>query len=89
MKIKMKTFTYTIKDKEGIHARPAGIIVAEAKKYSSSISITNKGKKADLKRIFGVMGLCVKSNEEVLIEIDGSDEELAYTKLKELFEENL
>ena len=85
----MKTFTYTIKDKEGIHARPAGIIVAEAKKYSSSISITNKGEKADLKRIFGVMGLCVKSNEEVLIEIDGSDEELAYTKLKELFEENL
>ena len=85
----MKTFTYTIKDKEGIHARPAGIIVAEAKKYSSSISITNKGKKADLKRIFGVMGLCVKSNEEVLIEIDGFDEELAYTKLKELFEENL
>ena len=85
----MKTFTYTIKDKEGIHARPAGIIVAEAKKYSSSISITNKGKKADLKRIFGVMGLCVKSNEEILIEIDGSDEELAYTKLKELFEENL
>ena len=85
----MKTFTYIIKDKEGIHARPAGIIVAEAKKYSSSISITNKGKKADLKRIFGVMGLCVKSNEEVLIEIDGFDEELAYTKLKELFEENL
>ena len=85
----MKTFTYIIKDKEGIHARPAGIIVAEAKKYSSSISITNKGKKADLKRIFGVMGLCVKSNEEVLIEIDGSDEALAYTKLKELFEENL
>ena len=85
----MKTFTYIIKDKEGIHARPAGIIVAEAKKYSSSISITIKGKKADLKRIFGVMGLCVKSNEEVLIEIDGSDEELAYTKLKELFEENL
>ena len=85
----MKTFTYIIKDKEGIHARPAGIIVSEAKKYSSSISITNKGKKADLKRIFGVMGLCVKSNEEVLVEIDGSDEELAYTKLKELFEENL
>ena len=85
----MKTFTYTIKDKEGIHARPAGIIVSEAKKYFSSISITNKGKKADLKRIFGIMGLCVKSNEEVLIEIDGSDEELAYTKLKELFEENL
>lgn len=85
----MKSFTYTIKDKEGIHARPAGIIVAEAKKYVSSITITNKGKKTDLKRIFGVMGLCVKSHEEVLIEIEGADEEVAYSKLKELFEANL
>ncbi len=85
----MKSFTYVIKDKEGIHARPAGIVVAEAKKYSSTISITNKGKKADLKRIFGVMGLCVKSGEEVLIEADGADEETAISSLKNVFETNL
>ncbi len=85
----MKSFTYVIKDKEGIHARPAGIVVAEAKKYNSSISITNKGKKADLKRIFGVMGLCVKSGEEVLIEADGADEETAISALKNVFETNL
>lgn len=85
----MKSFTYVIKDKEGIHARPAGIVVAEAKKYTSNVSITNKGKKADLKRIFGVMGLCVKSNEEVLIEVDGADEDLAIKKLQEVFEKNL
>ena len=42
----MKTFTYVIKDKEGIHARTAGIVVAEAKKFNSNISIENKGKKA-------------------------------------------
>lgn len=59
----MKSFTYVITDKEGIHARPAGLVVAEAKKYASSISIENKGKKADLKRIFGVMSLCVKCGE--------------------------
>lgn len=85
----MKSFTYVIKDKEGIHARPAGIVVAEAKKYSSTISITNKGKKADLKRIFGVMGLCVKNGEEVLIEADGADEEAAISSLKSVFEANL
>ncbi len=85
----MKSFTYVIKDKEGIHARPAGIVVAEAKKYTSNISITNKGKKADLKRIFGVMGLCVKSNEEVIIEAEGSDEDLAIKNLQEVFEKNL
>lgn len=85
----MKTFTYVIKDKEGIHARPAGIIVAEAKKFESNISIANKGKKADLKRIFGVMGLCVKSGEQVVIEISGQDEDAACEALKKVFETNL
>lgn len=85
----MKSFTYVIKDKEGIHARPAGIVVAEAKKYSSSVSVLNKGKKADLKRIFGVMGLCVKSGETVEIQIEGSDEEAAAENLEKVFSENL
>ena len=31
----MKTFEYTIKDELGIHARPAGLLVKEAKKYES------------------------------------------------------
>lgn len=85
----MKSFTYVIKDKEGIHARPAGIVVAEAKKYASTVSITNKGKTADLKRIFGVMGLCVKSGEEVSVSIEGIDEEAAATALLKTFQENL
>ena len=85
----MKSFTYVIIDKEGIHARPAGIVVAEAKKYSSSVSILNKGKKADLKRIFGVMGLCVKSAETVEIQIEGADEEEAAASLEKVFIENL
>ena len=85
----MKSFTYVIKDKEGIHARPAGIVVAEAKKYASTVSITNKGKTADLKRIFGVMGLCVKSGEEVSVYIEGADEEAAATALLKTFQENL
>lgn len=29
----MKTFEYTIKDELGIHARPAGMLVKEAKKF--------------------------------------------------------
>lgn len=85
----MISFTYQIKDKEGIHARPAGIIVAEAKKFVSDIKISNKGKTADLKRIFGAMGLCVKNGEVVEITINGQDEELASETLKKVFENNL
>ena len=36
----MKTFDYTIKDELGIHARPAGLLVKEAKKFTSDCTIT-------------------------------------------------
>ncbi len=85
----MKSFTYVITDKEGIHARPAGIVVAEAKKYASAITIENKGKKADLKRIFGVMSLCVKCGEEIVVTADGADEEAAAAGVEKVFKENL
>lgn len=85
----MQTFTYTIRDKEGVHARPAGIVVAEARKYASNITITSKGKTADLKRIFGVMGLCIKFGEEITITVEGSDEESAAEAIQKAFAMNL
>ena len=85
----MKTFTYVIQDKEGIHARPAGIVVGEAKKFASNVTIENKGKSADLKRIFGVMSLCVKYGEEVKISCDGADEADAAVAIEKAFKENL
>ena len=35
----MQTFTYVIKDELGIHARPAGLLVKEAKNFSSTITL--------------------------------------------------
>lgn len=85
----MKTFTYTIRDKEGVHARPAGIVAAEARKYASNITITAKGRTTDLKRIFGVMGLCIKFGEEITINVEGSDEEIAVEAVQKAFALNL
>ena len=31
----MQQFTYTIQDELGLHARPAGVLVKEAKKFKS------------------------------------------------------
>jgi len=85
----MKSFTYVIKDAQGVHARPAGIVVAEAKKYTSNISISTNGKTADLKRIFAVMGLCIKCGQEVTIKVEGADEENAYENIRKVFTANL
>lgn len=40
----MKSFNYTINDELGLHARPAGLFVKEAKKYQSKITLTKEGK---------------------------------------------
>lgn len=85
----MKTFTYTIRDKEGVHARPAGIVVAEARKYASNATITYKGRTTDLKRIFGVMGLCIKFGEEITVNVSGTDEEKAAEEIQRAFIVNL
>ena len=70
----MKEFKYVVTDAEGIHARPAGLLVKKAGEFTSSVTIAKGDKSADAKRIFGVMGLGVKTGEEVTITADGADE---------------
>jgi len=85
----MKSFNYTIKDAQGIHARPAGVLVKEAGRFKSDITIEKDGKKADAKRIFAVMGLGVKSGETITVNIDGEDEDKAASSLQEFLQNNL
>ena len=56
----MKSIDITIQDKEGLHARPAGILSKAAKGFESKVTMTKNGKAADMKKIFAVMGLAVK-----------------------------
>ncbi len=87
----MKKFTYVITDEIGLHARPAGMLVKEAAKYSSEIIIKNctNGKSTDAKKLFGVMGLSIKHNDSVEITLSGHDEEKALSGLQQFFELNL
>ena len=56
----MKTFEYVIKDEVGIHARPAGLLVKEAKKYESRVTVSKDGKSAEATKLMAIMGLGVK-----------------------------
>ena len=76
------TFEYVIKDSLGIHARPAGLLVAEAKKYQSAVTLEAKGKKADAKRIFAVMSLGVKCGDTVVVSCEGAGAEGACAGMK-------
>ena len=56
----MKKFEYVIKDEIGIHARPAGLLVKEAKNFESKIMLVKDGKSAEATKLMAVMGLGVK-----------------------------
>lgn len=85
----MKVFEYTIKDELGIHARPAGMLVKETKKFQSRITISKDGKSAEAKKLMAVMALAVKCGQTVEISIEGADEDSAYESMKSFFENNL
>ncbi|MDO4177768.1 MAG: HPr family phosphocarrier protein [Phascolarctobacterium sp.] len=85
----MKKFTYRVTDPVGIHARPAGLLVKEAAKFSSKVTITKGAKSVDLKRLFGVMALGVKQGDEITITCDGADETEAASSIEAFLKANL
>ena len=85
----MQTFEYTIKDPIGIHARPAGELVATAKKFTSASTIAKGENQADLTRLFAVLKLGIKQGETVKITVSGDDEAIAAPALKAFLEKNL
>lgn len=85
----MKEFIYTITDENGIHARPAGLLVKKASEFESEITIRLGEKTADAKKIFSVMSLGAKNGDTVSVSVSGSDEETAEKELSEFFKTNL
>lgn len=85
----MKEFVYKLTDENGLHARPAGLLVKAASEYSSEITVSTEKKSANGKKIFAVMQLGAKCGDLLKVEIDGSDEDIAANTLEKFFKENL
>lgn len=85
----MKSFTYTIKDPVGLHARPAGVLASKAAGFQSNILLKTGAKEADAKKLIRLMTLGLKQGDTVEVIVEGSDEEAAYTELQAFFNETL
>ncbi len=85
----MVSFKYTITDEVGIHARPASLLVKEAKNYGDAISISCNGKSADPKKLMALLSLGAKQGQEVVVEVTGDTETDTAAKLEEYFKTNL
>jgi len=85
----MKEFTHIIQDPAGIHARPAGLLVKEARKFSSTITLTKGEKTIDVQRIFALMALGAKQGDALVVRVEGPDEEQAAAAIETFLKQRL
>lgn len=85
----MVKFTFKVHDEMGLHARPAGELVREAIKCSGQVTIRKGEKTGNAKRLFNVMSLNVKANDEVEIIVEGEKEEEEAAALEAFIKENI
>ena len=72
----------TIKNKQGLHARPAAMFVQIANKYNSEITIIKGRQKVNGKSIMGIMMLEAGSGSKVTMVVNGDDAETAVKELE-------
>lgn len=84
----MRKLSYTINSENGIHARPAGILVNTVSKFKSDVKLLKGEKEANARSLFSIMGLGVKDGETLNIEICGDDEDILSEKLEETLQNN-
>lgn len=82
----MKEIKVKIKNKLGLHARPAAQLVKTAAKFKSDIFISRDSQIVNGKSIMGVMMLAAENGAELTIQANGEDEDEALKALAELFE---
>ena len=87
----MAEATIQVKNKVGLHARPASLFVQTAAKFSSKIKVKNltiNGNFVDAKSIIMVLTLGVMKDHEVVIQTEGADADTALGALRALIENN-
>ena len=87
----MAEATIQVKNKVGLHARPASLFVQTAAKFSSKIKVKNlttNGDFVDAKSIIMVLTLGVMKDHEVVIQTEGPDADAPPGALRALIEKN-
>lgn len=72
----------TIKNKSGLHARPAAIFVQITNKYDSTVTIKKGKLEVNGKSIMGILMLAAGKGSQVTLKVDGDDAEKAMAELE-------
>ncbi|MEC8475252.1 MAG: HPr family phosphocarrier protein [Planctomycetota bacterium] len=79
------SLTVTVLNPQGLHARPADLIVRLASQFASMIEIGKQGEWADAKSILSLLTLGAAQGTELKLQATGSDASAAIKAIGELF----
>lgn len=78
--------TVVVKNETGLHARPAASLVQFVKNFPGDVELVKDGKVANAKSIFNVMSLGISKDTEIIVRVNGENEEENLQKLVEFIE---
>jgi multiphosphoryl transfer protein len=78
----MKQLDIIIRNRTGLHARPARVFVDIAKQFQSTIRIGHGQKLVNAKSLISVLTLGVASGQQISIDVNGADEAAAIAALE-------
>ena len=77
--------TFTVKNRMGLHARPAALFVQTTNRFRSSVKVSKGDTEVDGKSIMGLMMLAAEEGSKVRIVANGEDEKEVLLALEQLF----
>jgi len=84
----MITQDITLRNEEGLHARPATEIAKNASKFECNVKLGVNGAEYNAKSVLAIMSAGIKNNTQIKIICDGVDENQALTDVLETFKNN-
>jgi len=73
-----------VKNKQGLHARPAALFVQIANKFDARITVSRDEEEVNGKSIMGILMLGAEKGSAIIIEAEGDDAHLAMTELERI-----
>ena len=75
-----------IKNKLGLHARAAALLVQTANRFAAQVSLSKDGQTADARSIMGLLTLAAARGSKIQVEANGEDAERAVKAIERLID---
>jgi phosphocarrier protein len=76
----------TVRNPNGLHARPASIFVQIANKFDSKVTLKKDNETVEGKSIIAILSLGINKGMKVKLVVEGNDAKEAFSELKSFLE---